>query len=89
VADGLTPKELDESQRFLIGSMPRALETNASIASFLQNAEFFGLGLDYDLTLPGRLGAVTLEAANAAARRILAVDRATVVVAGPYQKRVL
>jgi zinc protease len=87
VADGLTPKELDESRRFLIGSMPRALETNASIANFLQSAEFFGLGLDYDLSLPGRLGAVTLEAANAAARRILAVDRATVVVAGPYGGR--
>ena len=32
--------------------MPRALETNAGIANFLQAAEFFGLGLDYDLRLP-------------------------------------
>ena len=87
VADGLTLKELDESRQFLIGSMPRALETNASIANFLQNEEFFGLGLDYDLQLPGRLRAVTLDAANAAARRILAVDRATVVVAGPYTEK--
>ncbi|PYR20628.1 MAG: hypothetical protein DMF98_23370, partial [Acidobacteria bacterium] len=49
VTDGLTPKELDESKRFLIGSIPRALETNAAIASFLQSAEFFDLGLDYDV----------------------------------------
>ena len=28
----------------MVGSMPRALETNAGIATFLQNAEFFGLG---------------------------------------------
>jgi len=87
VADGLTPQELDESKQFLIGSMPRALETNTGIANFLQNAEFFGLGLDYDLQLPGKLRAVTLDAANAAARRVLDVDRATVVIAGPYARR--
>ena len=50
--DGITAQELDESRQFLIGSMPRALETNAGIAGFLQTAEFFGLGLDYDLRLP-------------------------------------
>jgi zinc protease len=87
VRDGLTQKELDESKQFLIGSMPRALETNLGIASFLQNEEFFGLGLDYDLELPGKLDSVTLDAANAAARRALDVDRATVVVAGPYTER--
>jgi zinc protease len=83
-ADGLSAQELEESKQFLIGSMPRALETNIGIANFLQSEEFFGLGLDYDLQLPGRLSAVTLDAANAAARRLLDVDRATVVVAGPY-----
>jgi zinc protease len=83
--EGLTPKELDESQRYLIGSIPRALETNAAIANFLQTGEFFGLGLDYDVRLPGLLSAVTLEKANAAARRALDPDRATLVIAGPYE----
>jgi len=85
VREGLTAKELDESRRYLIGAMPRALETNAAIAGFLQNAEFFGLGLDYDLQIPDRLRAVTLDAASAAARRVLDVNRATIVVAGPYR----
>jgi len=85
--DGLTAKELDESRRYLIGSIPRALETNAAIASFLQTEEFFGLGLDYDRRLPALLGAVTLEDANAAARRALDPDRATMVIAGPYEDR--
>lgn len=85
--DGLTAKELDESRRYLIGSIPRALETNAAIASFLQTEEFFGLGLDYDRQLPALLGAVTLEDANAAARRALDPDRATIVIAGPYEDR--
>jgi zinc protease len=83
--DGLTPRELDESRRFLIGSMPRALETNGGIASFLLSEETFGLGLDYDRRLPDYLNAVTLDSANAAARRLLDPDRATIVVAGPYQ----
>src|SRR5256712_1523306 len=84
ITEGLTPKELDESRRYLIGSIPRALETNAAIASFLQIAEFFGLGLDYDVRLPDLLGAVTLDQANAAARRALHPERATIVIAGPY-----
>jgi zinc protease len=83
--DGLTLRELNESRQYLIGAMPRALETNAGIANFLQSAEFFGLGLDYDLRLPGLLNAVTLDDANAAARRSLDPDRASIVIAGPYQ----
>jgi zinc protease len=86
VRDGATEKELKESQQFLIGSMPRALETNAGIAAFLQSAEFFGLGLDYDLRLPELLRAVTLHEINAAARRILDPDRAAIVIAGPYEE---
>ena len=81
---GITDKELDESKRFLIGSIPRALETNASIAAFVQTAEFFDLGLDYDVRLPDLLSTVTLDEVNAAARRVLDPERATIVIAGPY-----
>jgi zinc protease len=84
VRDGATEKELNESRTFLVGAIPRALETNAAIANFLQTEELFGLGLDYDAKLPDYLGAVTLDEVNAAARRALDVDRATVVIAGPY-----
>ena len=89
VRDGLTPRELDESRRYLIGSIPRSLETNGAIANFLQVEEFFGLGLDYDARLPALLNAVTLEDVNAAARRSLDPDRATVVIAGPYEDRAI
>jgi zinc protease len=84
VRAGLTPKELDESRRYLIGSIPRSLETNAAIANFLQAEAFFGLGLDYDARLSDLLGAVTTDDVNAAARRALDPDRATLVIAGPY-----
>src|SRR5258708_20505030 len=55
IGDGLTQKELDDSRRYLIGSIPRALETNAAIANFLQTEAFFGLALDYHPRLPARL----------------------------------
>ena len=82
-ADGPTDKEMRESTQYLIGSMPRNLETNAHIAAFLQTEEFFGLGLDYDLRVPGLLRAVTRDDVLAAART-LDPAKAAVVVAGPY-----
>ena len=86
VTNGLTQKELDDSRRFLIFAMPRALETNAGIANYLQTAEFFGLGLDFDVRIPDLLDAVTLDEANAVAKKFLSVDRATIVIAGPYDQ---
>jgi zinc protease len=84
--DGITSKELDDSRQYLIYSIPRALETNPGIANFLQNAEFFGLGLDYDRRLPDLLRAVTVDDVRAAGAA-LDPARATVVVAGPYEDR--
>jgi zinc protease len=83
-AEGPTEKERQESTQYLIGSLPRTLETNVQIASFLQTSELFGLGSDYDLQIPARLRALTREDVHRAARRALDPARATVVVAGPY-----
>jgi zinc protease len=82
---GITPKELTESRQYMIGAMPRQLETNAGIAQFLQTAEFFNLGLDYDVRLPELLSAVTLEQVHTVAQKYLDTERATIVVAGPYE----
>src|SRR4029077_2224475 len=41
--DGATEKELAETRQFLIGSIPRMLETNQRLATFLHTAEVFGL----------------------------------------------
>lgn len=81
---GFTAQEIDESKSYMTGAIPRQLETNAAIASFLLTCDAFGLGLDYDERLPGLIGAVTKEAADAAARRLLDPARATIAVAGPW-----
>jgi zinc protease len=84
IEKGFTAQEIDESKSYMIGAIPRQLETNAAIAAFLLSVETFDLGLDYDERLPGLIGAVTKEAADAAARRLLDPARATVAVAGPW-----
>ena len=82
--DGITAKEFDESKRYLIGSIPRQLETNAAIAGFLLSTEFYALGSDYDARLPGLIGDVTLEHVNTVAHRLIQSSRAVIVVAGPW-----
>jgi zinc protease len=81
--EGPTEREMAETRQYLIGSIPRMLETNQSIATFLQTSEFFGLGLDYDRRLPDRMAAVTIDDVRQAARTVLRPDRAAVAVAGP------
>jgi zinc protease len=85
-AEGPTRGELEETRESLIGSVPRMLETNQSIASFLQTVEEFGLGLDYDRRLASLLGRVTLEEVWGAAADVLVPERAAVVVAGPLEE---
>jgi zinc protease len=81
--EGPAAAEVADTKRFLIGSLPRTLETNGGIAFFLQTAEHFRLGLDYDVRLPSIIEDVTLDAVHAAASR-LSPQRAAVAVAGPY-----
>lgn len=82
-AEGPTERELAETRQFLIGSIPRMLETNQSIASFLQTSEFFGLGLDYDRRLPRLIESVTMDEVRKAAQAVLHPERAAIAVAGP------
>jgi zinc protease len=81
---GFTQQEIDESKSYMTGAIPRQLETNAAIASFLLSVDAFDLGLDYDARLPGLIGAVTKDAADAAAKKLLDPTRATIAVAGPW-----
>jgi len=81
--DGPTDREMAETRQYLVGSIPRMLETNPDIAGFLQSAEFFGLGLDHDRRLPEYIRAVTIDQVRAAANAVLHPDRAALAIAGP------
>jgi zinc protease len=82
---GPTASEFADTQASLIGSIPRLLETNESIAEFLLGAEHFGLGLDHDRRLPDLLRDVTLDDVREAAAEVLDPARASIVVAGPNE----
>jgi zinc protease len=82
-ADGPTETELEETRASLVGAIPRLLETNESIASFLQSSEEFGLGIDFDQRLPSLLRGVGIDEVRAAAAEALDPARAVVAIAGP------
>ena len=83
-ASGPTASEFDDAIESLVGGVPRTLETNESIAEFLQSAEQFGLGTDYDRQLPQLLRGVTRDDVVDAAREVLEPTRAAIAVAGPH-----
>jgi zinc protease len=79
---GVTADEVDHAKRYLTGSYPLRLETNSGIASQLLVGEDYGIGLDYIDRRNALIGSVTLADVNAAARKYLAPERATLVTAG-------
>lgn len=81
-SEGITRDERDNAVRYLIGSIPRLLETNIGIAQFLVTAEQFGLGEDFEHVLPSLLSAVTVDDASRTAAD-LDPARAVLAVAGP------
>lgn len=85
-SEGVSDAELADSKRYLIGSLPRTLETNAGIAAFLQGVQQFELGTDFDERLPTILNQVTREQVNESATQTLSPDHASLVVAGPYEE---
>ncbi|MGE3474154.1 MAG: M16 family metallopeptidase, partial [Vicinamibacterales bacterium] len=84
LSQGFTATEVDDAKRYLIGSLPRQLETNGGIAGFLLATELYGLGIDHDVRLPRLIDAVTPDDVARVARRLLDPARAVVVVAGPW-----
>ena len=84
---GATKQQFNQAKEFVIGVFPIALETNAGVARMLLSAEFFGLGPDYLQKYPSIYRAVTLDQANAAARKYLHPESATLVIAGPYKEK--
>jgi zinc protease len=82
-ASGPSAAEVEETRAYLVGSIARMLETNESIASFLQTSEEFDLGTDFDQQLPAILKAVTLDEIREAASEVLHPESAAVAIAGP------
>lgn len=84
---GATAAQFKRAQEFVTGVFPIALETNSGVARVLLSAEFNDLGIDFVEMYADIYKAVTLEEVNAAARKYLKPDSATLVIAGPYEDK--
>ena len=79
----VTAGELDDNQRYFTGTQPLQMETNEGIAGQIINMIRYNRGLDYLLTLPERVNAVTTSDIQRVARRWLDPDNYVLVTCGP------
>ena len=84
---GLTAEQLASSKAYLKGTFPtQRLETTDQIAAALGDIEVYGLGRDDIDDLFSRIDAVTLDEANAAARKYYKAGNLTFVLLGNAAK---
>ncbi|MCL4859788.1 MAG: insulinase family protein [Caldilineaceae bacterium] len=75
--------ELADSQAYMTGVLPLALETNGGVAARLLDMEWYGLGLDYLQRYRDMINSVTPADVQRVAQSYLDTDHYTLVVAGP------
>ncbi|WP_246245830.1 M16 family metallopeptidase [Mesorhizobium zhangyense] len=81
--NGPTQAELDAAKKYLVGAYAiNNLDSSSAIASTLVELQLQDLGIDYMNRRAGLINAVTLEDTKAAAKKLLTVDPAILIV-GP------
>jgi hypothetical protein len=80
--------ELQEAKRYLTGSFPLRLDSNAKIADFIAQVWFYDLGMDYPDKYIERVSAVTLADVQRVAEAYIHPDQFTeVVVTNPTPRQ--
>lgn len=78
----VTDRELEGAVKYLTGSFPLRLDTQAKLAGFLAQVEFYQLGADYGDTYASRVRAVTKDDIQRAAVAHLRPDNYVLAVVG-------
>ena len=78
----VTEAELADNKAYRIGSLPMGLETNSGLADVISDIEFYDLGLDYLMTYPDKIEAITVEQIRDAAQTHLSTEQIGIAVAG-------
>jgi zinc protease len=73
-------EELNKAKKYLIGSFPLRLDTQAKLARFITQVEYHGLGLDYCEKYPSFINTVTREDVLRVAKSYLHPKNAILVV---------
>jgi zinc protease len=82
----LSAEELTLAKDAITWSLPGMFETSPQVVGSLATTYIYDLGLDSFAKYPGKVAAVTAEAAQAAARAHLDVNKLVVVVVGDRKK---
>ncbi|RIK39872.1 MAG: insulinase family protein [Chloroflexi bacterium] len=82
-SESVSEEELADSQAYMTGVLPLALETNAGVAARLLDMEWYGLGLDYLQRYKGLIERISVVDVQRVAQTYLRADNYTLVVAGP------
>lgn len=80
VKEGPTEGELEDAKRYLTGSFPLRIDTNAEIASYLAFAAFHNLGKDYLNRFTDMINSVTLEDVREVIKKYIHPDKFSIVV---------
>ncbi len=80
--NGVAEDELQDAKTYLTGSFPLRFNSSARIAGILVAMQMGNLGIDYLDRRNGLVEAVTLDAVNALAKKLLDPDRLTFIVVG-------
>jgi zinc protease len=76
----VSEKELQGAKKYLIGSFPMRLDTQAKLANFLSQVEYYGLGRDYPEKYPSLINAVSREEILRVAKTYLHPENIILVV---------
>jgi zinc protease len=76
----VSEKELEEAQKYLIGSFPMRLDTQGKLANFLLQVEYYGLGLDYPARYPKLIQSVSREEVLRVVQKYLHPDNYIMVI---------
>ncbi|HEV3263566.1 MAG TPA: pitrilysin family protein [Gemmataceae bacterium] len=81
------PAEVEDAQKYLLGSLPFEFTTDAGIAAQLVSVERYHLGFDYLDDYRKKVAAVTPEDVQTVARQYLDPGRMILVAAGAVDKK--
>jgi len=79
-AELVSPSEIDNAKKYLVGSFPQRFGDQSKIASFFGQVEYYGLGLDYPKEYPTLVNSITREDVLRIARAYLKPDGFITVV---------
>lgn len=76
----VSDQELEAAKKYLIGSFPMRFNTQAKLARFLSQIEYYGLGLDYPEKYASLIGSVTPDEVLRVARTYLHPEKLIQVI---------